>query len=563
MVMDVGFDINLYIFEIYKMVVLSEFLTKEFNLQTDKKLLTPIDTFKLYVDRDLLRDKLSSIKHLLSGVDIGICSLIVNPCHEVLYLLSQHHFNCYYSDIYFILSNPELVKYSPVYQQLLCQKQYLPQIADHIIAIYERIQQPFAFIDNEGKETILHLETFYNKMLINKFIDNLNFTYLSQHDIGASLYPVYEDLCQSLTASVNKVQNYLQQLVLNPKWDSYPKTGLSQFPSDIYKFAFQYHTGLNIGNQSFTTIKLWAQKHLDILMTEFDHTIDKILTQDSVKPTISKEVKDISLLTRKQKMHLVSNHPSQKWSSGEEMAECHKQCVDKYCSLYYGEHGFNQFNTPKVHVFNNETLAGGYFYQNTFYLNVADWQHESKYSVETLTLHETVPGHHMQIDYSMNSPHVTSLQLLFQEPFNGFIEGWGLFCENLGTNEGSSWSRLGYLEMNILRTFRVLAEIMLHVEGWHPEDVILQAKEYLTMSDKSIESEVYRYRTFAGQACSYKVGVEVINSIVKNKFPNIDIKDGNSLHKTELINFYKHLLWYDESPLQDLLTTYGLSFTFD
>jgi hypothetical protein len=282
-------------------------------------------------------------------------------------------------------------------------------------------------------------------------------------------------------------------------------------------------------------------------------TIDKILTHDDI---------DISQLSNEQKMNLISQHPSQKWSCKEEMANYHKECVDKYCSLYYDQYGFTKYNHPNFHVFDSEHLAFGYYYQNNFYLNVNDWKGSSKYGDETLTLHETVPGHHLQIDYLMHTPHSSSLAFLFQPPFNGFIEGWGLYSEHLGTSK-DLWSHIGFLELTMLRTFRIIAEILLHVDGWCPEDVIYKAREYLTMSDKEINSEVYRYRTFPGQACSYKIGVEVIKTIVKTKFPDIDLACSDNLRNQQLIDFYKHLLWHHPLPLQDLLDTYSVTFTFD
>jgi hypothetical protein len=148
----------------------------------------------------------------------------------------------------------------------------------------------------------------------------------------------------------------------------------------------------------------------------------------------------------------------------------------------------------------------------------------------------------------MQSPHGSLLVFLFQSPFNGFIEGWGLYSENLGTC-ADLWSHVGFLELNILRSFRILAEILLHVDGWCPEGVAFRAKEYLTMSDKAINSEVYRYRAFPGQACSYKIGVEVIKSVVQSKFPDIDLTNCDNLRSSELIEFYKHLLWHHALPL--------------
>ena len=56
------------------------------------------------------------------------------------------------------------------------------------------------------------------------------------------------------------------------------------------------------------------------------------------------------------------------------------------------------------------------------------------------------------------------------------------------------------------------------MNGWSPADVLFRAKNYLTMSDNTIEAEIYRYRMWPGQACSYKIGFEVIKNIIRKKY---------------------------------------------
>lgn len=114
--------------------------------------------------------------------------------------------------------------------------------------------------------------------------------------------------------------------------------------------------------------------------------------------------------------------------------------------------------------------------------------------------------------------------------------------------------------MNILRTFRIIAEILLHVEGQTPDQVIQLAKQYLTASDGSITSEVYRYRILPGQACSYKIGLEVFKRIIKKKFNVVNVKD---FVRTDLLDWYKEVLWETERPLELFLRENNITWSFD
>lgn len=140
------------------------------------------------------------------------------------------------------MSNPELVK-GPIFQQLIPCKHYLDKIANDIINVYNTIQKPIVI----GDKTVC-LETFYNKVLLDKFINNLSFDYLTKQDINDNdLYIIYQDFCQAMTDAANKVKVYLEGIIVDPKWQTHPTTGLGQYSSnistnDIYKFAFEYIT---------------------------------------------------------------------------------------------------------------------------------------------------------------------------------------------------------------------------------------------------------------------------------------------------------------------------------
>ena len=259
---------------------------------------------------------------------------------------------------------------------------------------------------------------------------------------------------------------------------------------------------------------------------------------------------------------MVGLDASQRWTSKQEMIDAHESCIAKYRQIFVAQRQFKEFNAPGLIVLDNPLLAGGYYYKDNFYLNVCDWSNGNfKYDVENLTLHETIPGHHLQLDVSYHSPKHNYLTAIDGAPCNGFVEGWGLFSEHLGDSMfDRPWVYFGYLQANILRTYRIIAEILLHVEGESPTAVIELAQRYLTTSKECITSEIYRYRVLPGQACAYKTGLEVFKRIIKKKFNVVQMKD---FTRSDLLDWYKEVIWNTERPLDVFLRENGIAWTFD
>ncbi|CAM4868943.1 unnamed protein product [Rotaria socialis] len=268
---------------------------------------------------------------------------------------------------------------------------------------------------------------------------------------------------------------YLIELVKNPKWLEHPQQGLSENDPQFYQFGFEYHT---------------AQ-----LMEEVNKTCNRLLTNEEDK---QKPISD--------KMMLVGQDQTQCWSTKKEMVDSHELCVAKCRHVFIDQSQFKEFNSPGIIILDNPLLDGVYYFKGSLYLNVFYWANENyKYDVENLVFHETIPD---------------------GSPCNGFIHGWTLFAEHLGYSMlNEPWTYFGSLQSNILRTFRMIAEILLHVEGQTPTQVTGLAKQYLTTSEASITSEIYRYRTLTGQACSYKIGLEIFKRIIHETFNVIEVKD--------------------------------------
>ncbi|UJR38341.1 hypothetical protein I4U23_031011 [Adineta vaga] len=514
---------------------MDKYLIKTFDLVPNVNHITAIDKFKLYHDfnRFLTVLKEYASEHELTNIERFYYEFETDPRREFFYRLSQTYFGNYFLSIHFILSNSTIIK-TPTFTNLYRDKHYLSQITDHIINLYETL-------DSKSSR-------FFNKILLEKFISNLDFTPLPD-DLTSSEYKTYFTLFSQETS---RLKSYLIQLIKDPKWATHPPQGLSQFEPEYFQFAFQFHTGLRLkSSDNFIQIKQWAQKHLDYLMNEVNQTCDRLLTNESDKQKSTYE-----------KMILVGQDSSQHWSSKQEMIDAHQHCISKYRRKFIDEYQFKEFDPPNLTILDNPLLAGGYYYKGNFYLNVCNWKEGNyKYDVENLTLHETIPGHHLQIDISYHSPNNNYLMAIQYEISNGFIEGWALFAEHLGDSMlNNPWNYFGYLQSNILRTFRIIAEILLHVEGQTPEQVIQLAKQYLTTSEESITAEIYRYRIHPGQACSYKTGLEVFKRIIQEKF---HVTDTNDLLRSDLVDWYKEILWQTERPLDVLLHEHEITWTFD
>ena len=144
----------------------------------------------------------------------------------------------------------------------------------------------------------------------------------------------------------------------------------------------------------------------------------------------------------------------------------------------------------------------GYFYANTY-----DLKSRPKWEMEALTVHEAVPGHHLQIALAQELEKVPEFRKHLG--FTAFVEGWGLYSESLGHDLGlytDPYSRFGALTYDMWRAVRLVIDTGLHSMGWSRQ----QAIDYFAANSSKplhdITVEVDRYISWPGQALAYKVG---------------------------------------------------------
>jgi uncharacterized protein (DUF885 family) len=171
-----------------------------------------------------------------------------------------------------------------------------------------------------------------------------------------------------------------------------------------------------------------------------------------------------------------------------------------------------------------------------YYINLKDITNWAKWQLPTLVAHETIPGHVWQGAYV--TEHHSELPVLSaMMGFNGFVEGWALYTEQLvdedGFYAGDPLGRLGYLQGQQFRAARLVVDTGLHSKRWTRNQAIRWMMEQTGRGQGGISSEVDRYCAAPGQACGYKIGhnemVRLRQSAKLRLGKRFDVRDYNDL----------------------------------
>ena len=142
-----------------------------------------------------------------------------------------------------------------------------------------------------------------------------------------------------------------------------------------------------------------------------------------------------------------------------------------------------------------------------FYANLYKPESRPKYEIPVLTVHEAVPGHHFQISLAQELENVPTFRKYLS--FTAFVEGWGLYSEELGEFIGlydDPYDKFGQLTYDMWRAIRLVVDTGMHYKGWTRDEAINLFLENTAKSQLDIENEVDRYIAWPGQALAYKIG---------------------------------------------------------
>ncbi len=181
------------------------------------------------------------------------------------------------------------------------------------------------------------------------------------------------------------------------------------------------------------------------------------------------------------------------------------------------------------------SLAAGrpaYFFANTYALST-----RPSWEMQALALHESVPGHHLQIALAeeLEGTH----DLLKYNFYTAFVEGWGLYAESLGDRMGfyeDPYSRFGRLTYEIWRAIRLVVDTGIHSLGWSRQLAIDFFRDNAPKTEHDIVVEVDRYIVWPGQALAYKIGELKIQELRAYAQEKLDAKfDIRAFHDQVLL----------------------------
>jgi uncharacterized protein (DUF885 family) len=149
-----------------------------------------------------------------------------------------------------------------------------------------------------------------------------------------------------------------------------------------------------------------------------------------------------------------------------------------------------------------------------YYVNLYKPETRLIWEMLPLTLHESVPGHHLQISLANELPEQPMFRR--QAGFTAFIEGWALYAEQLGYDMNlyaDPYDRMGQLSYEQWRAVRLVVDTGMHSEGMSRQQAIDYFKANVPKSDNDIVNEIDRYLATPGQALAYKIGQMKISEL--------------------------------------------------
>ena len=522
-------------------------ITTKLDLENDISKLSIVDNIKIELNKDILYKILNEYTNTNTNpndIEKYIIKLVTSKEEKIISILANNYYENLFLSIYFIIGNPFSID-TQQFDILYDNYNIINEIIVYIINQYN-------IIINKPK-----LASFYNIDFINKWIETIILkpvkkqVYFNISKLNIKMknekWDKYKVIWKEFNKNCHLFKKYLFNVAKFYSLLPYNKVvGCSNISKKLYLHCISMNISLDIKSKDIKKLEKWAFRELSFLQNKMKKYLE-IITKNN-KITSSNIIKNLKLLSK-----------TQKFTSEKEYIDIYIKCIDKYEKLFIDKYKLPQYIKPTLVPFNNSKLGHAYYNDNNFYLNCYYWNKTYKYTVESLVLHETIPGHHTQLHvgkYINENPSKGKKNnyLLYSYFFtfvNSIAEGWGLWSEKLGIDQ-TIWDKIGQVEFETFRTLRIIVDINLHYNGYTPDEMILFMSKYLAMDKQEITNEVYRYICEPGQALSYKIGSTFFKKIIEKN----NITD---LLEEKAIILYKKIILDGIKPLNVLMKEYNIT----
>jgi uncharacterized protein (DUF885 family) len=189
--------------------------------------------------------------------------------------------------------------------------------------------------------------------------------------------------------------------------------------------------------------------------------------------------------------------------------------------------------------------AGGYYnapsldgkVPGIYWINLRDTAEQPRWLLPTLSYHEAIPGHHLQLSIQREAKMPLIRRLSY---FSSYIEGWALYAEQLademGMYEGDPLGKIGQLHDAMFRAVRLVVDTGMHAMKWSREESVKFYVDTLGDTESASITEIERYAVTPGQACGYMLGKLTFLAARKKAQDTLGAKfDIKSFHDAMLI----------------------------
>lgn len=196
------------------------------------------------------------------------------------------------------------------------------------------------------------------------------------------------------------------------------------------------------------------------------------------------------------------------------------------------------FEVRRIEAFREKSAAGGQYQTGTpdgsrpgiFYANAYDIKARPIWAMESLFLHEAIPGHHFQRSLQVENAELPGFRRF--GGYTAYTEGWGLYAESLGKELGvytDPYQYFGALNAELWRAIRLVVDTGLHAKQWSRQDVLDFMYANSAVKEARAVAEAERFMAIPGQALAYKIGQLRIREIRDNAEErlgdNFDVKE--------------------------------------